>query len=192
MAEADGKDGVLASSHNLANLIVERHPQQNDPRNLIDYTRYDTDAGRRIIERIHELQITPQAYPKAIDLFAGNAGVAEILAMQGWQDITCIDQYDPTESRVPDAKWFNWNLGMLDLVLKMKDELPEEVNALRGKFDLALMVQTHKEADVLAEVAGFFLKPGGVAFLDFTELPKHLEKTGKWTKRVHSWYKMNF
>lgn len=53
-----------------------------------------------IVDILSQLKVTPQKYPKLLDIFAGKAPVAKLLHGLGWTDITTID-IDPSLPHPP-------------------------------------------------------------------------------------------
>lgn len=166
----------------FAGLIVIQHPMLNSPDNLIDYTTPKTTLSKLLVEHMKASGILPELYPYAVDLFAGNAPISEMLVQQGWlaKNVTCIDQFLPTKPRVDGAIWNSWNLGMLGVCLERHETLPQEVEQYRGKYDLAIATQAHQDQQCLSNLMDFFVRPGGFAYTDSHGILPAFIDSGKW------------
>ena len=63
--------------------------EQND--RLRNFFSHQVDTQKNIQEIIKHYDVTPQKFPKLIDIFAGDAPVAKFFNEQGWTDITTAD-----------------------------------------------------------------------------------------------------
>ncbi|OGG58094.1 hypothetical protein A3C86_04365 [Candidatus Kaiserbacteria bacterium RIFCSPHIGHO2_02_FULL_49_16] len=144
--------------------IVIRSPEQNtDSRR--DNLAHAPEVQQLIIEEMARLGITPQKYPRAIDLAAGNGSFAtEILLPQKWQarDITNVDIAIPNPDISPGTRWLYLNLEQLGHTLSSRGELPREILSEQGNHDFGSEesgFDIHQHIDYLAD---FFLRKGGV------------------------------
>ena len=91
--------------------------------------------------------------------------------------MTCADKCRPNENNnfAPDAPFLFFDIAELALALRRKAKgrsQPRELEELnnfdpcRGRFDVIVALQIYQEDYILAEIAKFFLKPGGFIFPD--------------------------
>ncbi len=111
--------------------------------------------------------ITPYNHPIAADVFAGDGSMAFLLSQEGWNpsDITCFDQAVSRKPLVPGVNWRYWNLATLADALDNNVTLPPEVEMCRGKFDLAISLQS-LQLDSGLTVCRFLVKPQGKIITD--------------------------
>lgn len=150
-------------------MEIEIHEPQENP-NELRYRRYslmDKETGEILAEELKEKGITPDKFPKAVDLAAGDGSLAAVLKRLGWKgkDITCIDQF---ESPTPISRDFNWeyvNLSNLASAVDLGDKLPPDIEKMRGKFDVVTMSLAFLGSEKAEEkVCEFFAKPKSFIF----------------------------
>lgn len=150
----------------------------NEPYPNVDrHRRYSEGSssvqGRWIVDLVESGEVTPEAFPKAIDLFAGDGSWARRLTQHGWipEDITCVDIYESPTPLVQGVIWKYMDLLALWRAIKNNVVLPKEVQDLEGKWDLTTMsygAGLYEDGDRDSEliISNFFTRPGGVMLIN--------------------------
>lgn len=144
-------------------------PEKNqDPyRNFFRYSIFD---HKHFIELLNRKQITPTSSPKYIDLFSGNAPVADLFHRLGWQDITAIDICEPDPEPNFPIKWFYGDLLEFSRNLRFQPEktVGSPFSLYSHQFDILTCMNPYpfnrspaSSLDVYY-LAEFFLKKDGV------------------------------
>lgn len=109
--------------------------------------------------------ISPQSHSRVVDLCAGDGGLAHKVYVRGWRNITCVDQFLPTEPLVATAAWLTWNLYNLYVNIRHDDMDPDTLPH-RNAFDLVLMGNSELGSNEMElAVSRFFVRPDGYIYL---------------------------
>lgn len=144
-----------------AERIVVREPELNpNKKRYRQWVVRDTALVDRLGYEIDLKGITPKTHAEAIDLCCGDGGVAQYLQKRGWDHLTLVDQFKPVEPLVATDDWRYLNLGQLRFALEHGEELPSDIESMRGRFDVVTLVQGfigRREEEL--KICKFFAKP---------------------------------
>ena len=112
---------------------------ENPPINRSDHTSFFLFSDELIDtfkEKLTHNLITPNSYPRVIELFAGDGPVAATLSELGWQDFTCADQAVSAHPVAPqNTVWIYLNL--LEVIHRLKNNRDlNEISDLKHHFDI--------------------------------------------------------
>lgn len=184
----------------MAEIIVSS-PQINTMSRLWRrYSYSDSSMGvmgksrREFYKALKDGNLNPETSPLVAELAAGDGSYAGMLVQRGWPEtnITCFDIHESPEPLVPNANWRYWDLAELSEALASSRPLPEGVEALRGRFDLAVSEhprsfdpkQKKFESDSILQ---FFVRPGGYYYHGGTLHGSSGEVVRSSQSRLHFW-----
>ena len=125
----------------------------------------------KLAKVIAEGIISPERFPLAVDLFAGDGSWAKRLVDNGWApaNITCVDIARTETPLVDGVNWLYLDLAALAHVAN-RGHLHGQVGQLRGRFDLAFSsfgaISTYGAEDTADILCGFFIRRGGIAYAE--------------------------
>jgi len=105
-------------------------------------------------------------YPLAADVCAGDGSVAALLVGRGSspKDIYCFDKARTLSPLVKRVNWRYWNLYNLGVAIRGGEQLPRNIEKLKGFFDFVAMAQSFGVYEYAHEVCGFLVRAGGIVY----------------------------
>jgi len=163
------EDGIIIRDPKT-NSDIHRRFTSASPLPGLEIEEYGFEE-RRLSKVITEGTISPERFPLAVDLFAGDGSWARRLIDRGWaaENITCIDIAKTETPLVDGVNWLYLDLAVLARVTD-RGHLYGQVDQLRGRFDLAFMsygaLSAYRALGTADNLCGFFIRKGGIAYAE--------------------------
>lgn len=134
--------------------------------------RSDSEQDNIFAQLVETKVVTPETYPRALDLYAGDGSWARRFVEHGWdpQNVTCIDRARTETPLVQDARWIYMDLIVLSEFLRQHYRLPSGAEALRHRWDLvassygAILAEDPRADQLL--LAQFFVRKKGAMIVE--------------------------
>ncbi len=150
----------------MGELVIENPVINGDP-----YRRYaweDSTFKSTLSRWLERRQITPETYPRAVDLCAGDGSISRLLADKGWNanNIVCVDRCKSPRPLLKGVTWRYWDLEVLAAYLAEKREVPDQILEHQNAYDLVILWNGFLRKTTEVGVCNFFVRSGGIWFMD--------------------------
>jgi len=143
-------------------------PQQLPADQLGDYTSNRVENERKELELYLRIgRVSPDKFPKVIDIASGNGGVALVLTELGWraENIVCLDKFVSPDTVVKTTQWVYADIDLLVEEIA-EGRVDTRLEQYRQAFDLLTANYAFLNPREVSYLAKFLLKPEGKLLLE--------------------------